>query len=67
MCRFVIAMKKLKIDDYKCIGCGLCPSIAEKSFILVEKISRAEVINPAGDTPEKIQEAIDACPVQAIS
>ena len=27
---------------------------------------KSKVINPTGDTEEKIQESIDACPVQSI-
>lgn len=58
-------MKKLKIDKEKCIGCGLCASIAEKSFRLSDD-GKAQVIEPVGDEETKIQEAIDSCPVQAI-
>lgn len=60
-------MSKIKIDPDKCIGCGLCASIADKSFRMNDEKMKAEVIDPAGDEKSKIQEAIDSCPVQAIS
>lgn len=67
-------MKKLKIDKEKCIGCGLCASIAEKVFRLNNE-GKAEIIDPPtpeasarqGELGRKAQEAIDSCPVSAIS
>lgn len=59
-------MKKIKIDKDKCIGCGLCASIAEKVFRLNNE-GKAQAIEPVGDKEAKIQEAIDSCPVSAIS
>lgn len=56
---------KIKVDKKLCIGCGTCAVLAEKSFKLANN-GKAEAINPPGDTPEKIQEAIESCPVQAI-
>ena len=58
--------KKLKVDLDKCIGCGTCVVIAEKSFKLSDE-GKSTPINPPGDSQEKIQEAIDSCPVDAIS
>lgn len=59
-------MPKIKVDPKKCIGCGLCASIAEKSFKMNDD-GKAETITPLGDDKAKIQEAIDSCPVLAIS
>jgi len=67
-------MKKIKIDQEKCIGCGLCVSIAEKVFRMNEQ-GKSEMIDPPSSASGeisarqggKIQEAIDACPVSAIS
>jgi ferredoxin len=59
-------MKMPKIDKDKCIGCGTCTALAPKSFRLT-KDNKAEVINPPGDEEEKIKEALDACPVNAIT
>ncbi len=56
-----------KIDRDKCIGCGLCSSIAASTFKMNEDNTKAEVTNPKGDDVEMIQMAIDSCPTQAIS
>lgn len=56
----------LTVDKEACIGCGLCTTIAENTFELGDD-GKAEVKNPTGDSEEKIQDAIDSCPVSAIS
>lgn len=56
-----------KIDKDKCIGCGLCSSIAASTFKMNEDNTKAEVVNVAGDEEAMIQMAIDSCPTQAIS
>jgi ferredoxin len=58
-------MPKVKVDPKKCIGCGLCTSIAEKSFKMNDD-GKAEAIVPTGDSDAKIKEAIESCPVSAI-
>lgn len=58
--------KVIKVDKEVCIGCGTCTVLAPKSFKL-DVDGKAEAINPAGDTPEIIKEAIDSCAVLAIS
>jgi ferredoxin len=59
-------MKKAKVDKSKCIGCGTCVALAGKSFKLGED-GKAQPIDPAGDEESTIQNAIDSCPVGAIS
>lgn len=59
-------MKKPVVNKKKCIGCGTCTVLAAKTFRLAND-GKAEVINPPGDEEEKIKEAMDACPVNAIS
>jgi ferredoxin len=56
----------ISVDKTKCIGCGTCVAIAPKSFKLTND-GKAEAIEPAGDPEEKVKEASDSCPVQAIS
>ena len=56
----------LVVDKDKCIGCGLCSTLAQKTFKL-DKDNKAEAINPPGDTEKIIHEAVDCCPVAAIS
>ncbi len=59
-------MAKLpQVDKETCIGCGTCTVIASKTFKL-GKDGKAEVLNPPGDEEEKIKEAVDSCPVNAI-
>lgn len=58
--------KTLVVDKKKCLGCGTCTVIAPKSFKLGDD-GKTMVINPPEDPEGKIQEAIDACPVSAIS
>jgi ferredoxin len=54
------------IDRETCIGCGSCAALCPKVFRL-KGDGKAEVFNPAGDSEENIQKAIDVCPVSAIS
>jgi len=59
-------MKNIKIDKNKCIGCGLCETIVPKAFRLNSK-GKAEFVSTGADLEKKIKEAMDSCPVQAIS
>ncbi|MEA2020318.1 MAG: ferredoxin [Patescibacteria group bacterium] len=58
--------RKLKIDKELCIGCGLCTVIAGKTFELGED-GKAVIADPQGNSEDEIQEAINSCPVSAIS
>ena len=59
-------MKKAKVDEDKCIGCGTCVVIAAKTFKLGDD-GKAQAVKPAEDPESKVQEAIESCPVQAIA
>jgi len=62
-------MPKIIVDPVKCIGCGLCVSIIDKVFKMNEQ-GKSEVISECGGDGEcegKVKEAIESCPVQAIS
>lgn len=54
----------LKIND-DCTGCGVCTDIAPDIFKIGDD-GLAKVVNANGD-PKKAQEAVDSCPVGAIS
>ena len=54
------------VDQTLCISCGLCTEIAGSTFELDEN-NLSRVVDPAGDPEDAIQEAIDSCPVEAIS
>jgi len=53
------------VDQQICIGCGLCVSIVPEVFRLNDA-GVSEVLNLAGASEAKIQEAIDSCPVNCI-
>ncbi|KAJ8548866.1 hypothetical protein K7X08_029847 [Anisodus acutangulus] len=55
------------VDEVKCVGCLKCALLAEKTFAVESAYGRARVIAQWADTEPKIQEAIDACPVDCIS
>ncbi len=54
------------IVEEECIACGTCEELVPEVFTLNETLGFAQVLNPAGASEEKIQEAIDACPVACI-
>ena len=55
------------VDQETCIGCGACEAIVAKVFKLTD--GKAQVIKLEDYTvyKDKIEQAVDACPVQAIS
>lgn len=57
--------KKPVVDPNKCIGCGMCTVIAPATFVM--KDGKSVVVEKPTDSEEKIQEAIESCPVGAIS
>ncbi|MCD6351921.1 MAG: ferredoxin [Armatimonadetes bacterium] len=54
------------VDADTCTGCGLCEQIAPNPFRISDE-GVAEVVDPNGDDEATVQEAIDSCPVSAIS
>lgn len=54
------------IVEEECIACGACAEICPEVFMINESLGFAQVINPGGGEEDKIQEAIDACPVHCI-
>ena len=62
-----IKMDKIpQVNQETCIGCGTCVALCPKVFELDEN-GKSEVKDPAGCKECNCQEAIDACPVNAIS
>jgi len=59
-----------QVDPNKCIGCGLCASLAPNTFELKDGKSTVKV-NAEGaeaiDTVETVTQAKDSCPAAAIS
>lgn len=58
--------KKAIVDKNKCIGCGTCVALAPKSFKMDDD-GKSVALDPAGDDETTIQNAVDSCPVGAIS
>ena len=56
-------MKKIIVNE-NCIGCGACAVIDEEHF---EMDGTSQVINNDNIESENLQNAIDSCPVGAIS
>jgi len=56
-------MPKILLE--KCIGCGTCAALCPNTFEMTDD-NKAKITNPAGDDPDSIQMAVDACPTQAI-
>jgi len=53
------------VDQQECISCGLCVEVCPEVFLLNDR-DVSEVHNPTGAPEEKIQDAIDGCPVPCI-
>ena len=58
--------KQTKVDANTCIGCGTCAALAPKSFVMKDD-GKSHSINPPGDDEATVKNAIDSCPVDAIS
>ena len=57
----------IKINKEKCIGCGVCVSICEKVFELRDDM-KAYVKKAQEKAKDAcVKEAIEGCPVQAIT
>lgn len=58
---------KALVNQDMCIGCGLCCGICEDVFRMNDD-GKAQAYQPAAqDNKSNVQEAIDSCPVSAIS
>lgn len=58
--------KFIFVDEVTCIGCTHCRFVAPNTFMLEDDFGRARVFNQGGDDDEKINEAIECCPVECI-
>lgn len=53
------------VDQNECTGCEACVVVAPDVFRMTPD-GLSEVYDPQGDGEEKIQEAMDGCPVSCI-
>lgn len=58
---------KIKIDENKCIGCGLCQAQVPEVFEIDYDKGKAVVSNQPPTMTDKIKMIIENCPVNAIS
>ena len=54
------------VDEFTCIGCKNCNCVASATFMMEDEWGRARVRQQGVDGVEKLQEAIDTCPVSCI-
>ncbi|KKT30659.1 MAG: Ferredoxin [Candidatus Collierbacteria bacterium GW2011_GWC2_44_18] len=56
----------ITVDLNKCISAGPCSIVAPLTFILRDTDGKAIIIDPDGDSLEKVKEAARSCPILAI-
>ena len=57
-----------RVDETRCIGCGLCVQLCPDQFTIDPR--QIAIVTGVADTSEAIERleaAVDYCPVQAIS
>ncbi|MFA5828245.1 MAG: ferredoxin [Candidatus Shapirobacteria bacterium] len=60
-------MKKIIVNQDKCIGCNTCPLIDPEVFALDQQTYKAIVIKQPETIDEKVDSAVASCPVGAIT
>ena len=58
---------KVILDQNKCIGCNTCPLIDPSTFEMDTTIYKAHVKKQPEEITDLIQNAVNSCPVGAIS
>ncbi len=59
-------MKKIKVNQDACIGCGACVAIDSEHFQFNDE-GLSSVVNNENLESEELRNAIDSCPTSAIS
>ncbi len=57
--------REVYVDENECTGCELCVDTVPEVFEMTDD-GVSHVYNPNGASEDKIQEAIDNCPVECI-
>ena len=61
-----LRQKAVWVEESDCIGCRYCAHVASNTFLMIAETGRCRAIRQDGDSIERIQEAIDTCPVDCI-
>ncbi len=61
-----LRQKAVWVDEAVCIGCRYCAHVAANTFVVEPHWGRSRAIRQDGESSERIQEAIDTCPVDCI-
>ncbi|WP_432842339.1 ferredoxin [Dactylosporangium sp. CA-092794] len=59
--------RRVIVDRDVCVGSGWCVNLAAAAFEIDPVDGKARVQASAGGTPDELEEALDSCPVSAIS
>ena len=62
----VLREKAVWVEESDCIGCRYCAHVASNTFVMVPETGRCRAVRQDGDSIDRIQEAIDTCPVDCI-
>ena len=57
---------KVRVDENLCTGCGLCADICPEVFEMGDDVSTVKVDSVPSELEEKVREAAESCPVEAI-
>ncbi|MCD6239544.1 MAG: ferredoxin [Thermotogae bacterium] len=60
-------MAKVKIDEDACIGCGVCENLCPEVFKLDTETMKAKVQVDDCDPNGCARDAVESCPVSAIT
>ena len=58
---------RVKLDEQKCIGCGLCAELCPRIFSMGDFTARVSSATVTADIEEDLRAAAEDCPVAAIS
>ncbi len=57
---------KVSVDENLCTGCGLCVDVCPEVFEMPEALSIVKATEITAELAEKVKEAAESCPVEAI-